>query len=284
MTVILMRKQSNEDGSVEGIAQQMRTPASVFINKVTVNLPKDTTHCIRFGCTGNIPGRQDDGIRVINSAKAIHRVFDKAGFRQLLNKDGLCPKTWDTINQLLNSDFNLHQNGVIIRPTTHMRGRELYLSYDMNTASRVCERLNNEYYIQEHINKDKEFRVHVVQGRVVSVFQKIPKIKNALVWNDADTVNIRWSQWPIDVLHVAREAFLLSNLHFGAVDVIVDQAGRAYVLEINTCPELTPYFQQCFALAFDWMVDNNLYDKDVGVSFEPDWKTFIHPCMTNLAR
>ena len=231
----------------------------------------------RWGCTATI--NCNENIKVINSARAIHRVTDKRGFRDHLQEKAydIVPRTW--------VDFACIEitYPCIIRPATHSRGRELYVCNNIEDSIDVVRNhIHGDYYISELIDKSAEYRVFMVQGKVISVARKTPGNPEDVAWNVARGGrfdNVRWNNWPIDVLEVARIAFEESKLHFGGVDVMVDQNNRAYVIEINSAPSLTsPYRQECMAKAFDYMVNNDslllpLYDSRRG------YGRFIHPCI-----
>jgi glutathione synthase/RimK-type ligase-like ATP-grasp enzyme len=126
----------------------------------------------------------------------------------------------------------------------------------------------------------------MAQGRVVWVASKTPGNPDAVAWNVARGGrfdNVRWDQWPLKAIRVARDAFLLSSLDFGGVDIMVDAQNNAYVLEINSAPSQTsPYRQEATAKAFDYIVN---YGKDrIDVTEEKGgWRKFIHPAISNEA-
>jgi glutathione synthase/RimK-type ligase-like ATP-grasp enzyme len=162
----------------------------------------------------------------------------------------------------------------------------------------VCERLSDiyracqkydKYYISEYIKKDKEWRVFVVSGRVAAVVEKIPVDPDEVSWGCVEQGQFRyvpWTEWPLFVTQKAVDAFLMSGLDFGAVDVISCSAGlsepnRAYVLEINTAPELTPYYIKTMTKCFDYIVRNG---KGMLPIIETgDFKGVIHPAVSNMA-
>ena len=95
--------------------------------------------------------------------------------------------------------------------------------------------------------------------------------------------NVPWDQWPLKAVRVSIEAFSLSSLDFGGVDIMVDADGNCFVLEINSAPSLTsPYRQQCMAKAFNYILNGTkeripLSDRRGG------YKKFIHPAICNEA-
>ena len=83
---------------------------------------------------------------------------------------------------------------------------------------------------------------------------------------------------------MAIEAFNLSSLDFGGVDVMVDADGEVYVLEINSAPSLTsPYRQECFAKAFDYIILNNK-ERIPLIDGRGGYTKFIHPALEPKAK
>jgi hypothetical protein len=248
----------------------------------------------RWGCTSNLP----EGIPVINTAAAIHQVADKAAFRKLTADADLAPITFLSFDDYENDLCNWYAGPVefgddplpktvIVRRATHHQGRFLDVCKTFGQLSVACAKYGEgNYYISEYIPKVAEYRVFMAQGRVVWVASKTPGNPDAVAWNVARGGrfdNVRWDQWPLKAIRVARDAFLLSSLDFGGVDIMVDAEGNAYVLEINSAPSQTsPYRQEATAKAFDYIVN---YGKDrIDVTEEKGgWRKFIHPAISNEA-
>ena len=97
-------------------------------------------------------------------------------------------------------------------------------------------------------------------GRAVAVAEKIPGDSAAIAWNHAlnNSVfhNVRWKQWPLDVVKEAIRAGKASGLHFGGVDVMVHN-DIPYILEMNSAPSVTTkYRQRAMALGLKYIQDN----------------------------
>ena len=261
MSVIILRRPKL------GLSVKHLVAKSQCIDKVVRNdrpVPQDLSLVFRWGTTSNVDCRN-----VVNTAEAIHRVNDKAGFRRLLveqngvlqNRDALlCPHTFfedEGYGAGLEDGINYP---VVVRPRVHAQGRHVYLCNNQAEFQRAIDRCGPGWYASEYINKVAEYRITFVQGRVVWVAQKTPGDPNAIAWNVARGGrfdNVRWDAWPLRSVRIAREAFVLSGLDFGAVDIMVDADGRPYVLEINSAPSQTsPYRQECMAKAFDYIVRN----------------------------
>ena len=282
MTVIILRRPKL------GLSVKHLVEKSETIDKVVRNdraLPDNLSLVFRWGTTSNVDCRN-----VVNTAEAIHRVNDKAGFRKVLMEqwasqdnrgESLCPQT--AFEDDLEDWRFWHDGPVIVRPRTHAQGRHVYLCNNRAELDAAIARCGPGWYASEYINKVAEYRVTFVQGRVVWVAQKTPGDPNAIAWNVARGGrfdNVRWDAWPLRAIRIAREAFVLSGLDFGAVDVMVDRDGRPYVLEINSAPSQTsPYRQECMAKAFDYIVRNGK-DSIPVIAERGGYKKFIHPALT----
>lgn len=245
---------------------------------IPAKAPVGLKWAIRWGTTTPI----DKNTNVINFASAITETSDKGTFRLKAAKDGLTPKTWGSLQELANDDVGAEQ--VIIRPRHHERSENINLCINLEQAEKAIKKINGPYYISEYVKKDQEFRVFVANGRAFMVFEKKPKKRNDVSWGcveEGAMEYVNWSEWPVHVVENAIKAFNLSKLHFGAVDVIVKD-GKAYFLEINTAPEVWPYYGERFADVISWMINGDKR-KTIPVKNWKDWKNLIHPAITKNA-
>lgn len=240
------------------------------LNNVKIN------YLFRWGCTSSIYHGDIDV--VVNKASAIHLVNDKTTFRDLMDDQNLCPKTWFDI------DDTEITYPCVVRPKIHHQGRKLFLCWDKGDLVAARSICGEGYYISEYIDKVAEYRVFVVQGRCVCVAKKTPANKDIVAWNVAQGGkfdNVRWSDWPLKAVKKSIQAFNLSGLDFGGVDVMVDKDGECYVLEINSAPSLTsPYRQECFAKAFDYIIENGVkHFPSIDELPKGGYTKFIHPAI-----
>lgn len=296
MAIILRRRKLGRTSCAE-IARLSRTGIVSVRNDKPI--PAGHDYLFRWGTTSNIPA----GMTVVNDAKAIHWVADKANSRKLMADAGLSPKTWLSFDQfdedMLGGDhedgFVFCTNGVadenisfIVRPNVHAQGKNVHHCKDPYEVNEACNLYGEGgYYISEFIDKKSEFRVFVVSGRVACVAKKTPADEKAIAWNVAQGGrfdNVRWGEWPVNAISVAIKAFNMSGLDFGGVDVMVDAYGRAYVLEINSAPSLTsPYRQECMAKCFDYIVENGKTFLSADLTSN-DWKDYVHYAVCDKAR
>lgn len=276
----IIRRRKLGMSSAKGIAEHSKTGIKWVRNDQP--LPEDDLY-IRWGCTSNVPSK-----KVLNTAGAIHEVADKRAFRLALDEHGLCPKTWGSYEEVEDLDaVDRIQWPLIVRRATHHQGRFMDKVNNIDELIVACRKYGaGNFYISEFVDKVKEFRIAVVQGRAVWVAEKTPADPKALAWNVAQGGrfdNVRWDNWPLKAVKTAIEAFNISKLDFGGVDVMVDAEGNCTVLEINSAPSLTsPYRQQCFAKAFDYVVQHGK-ERIPLTNLKGGYTKFIHPAITDKA-
>jgi glutathione synthase/RimK-type ligase-like ATP-grasp enzyme len=275
-TGMLYKENMGED-TCKGIVLQSKNLSFAMRNDEIY--PENISTLFRWGCTSNIP----ENTKAINTAKAIHRVFDKAGFRRIMVEAGgnLCPHT-----RFDGEEGEMPMvTPMVVRPAHHARGENLYLCHTVPQLLSAVAKCGPGWYASEYINKVAEFRVMIVQGRVAWVAERNPpKQKNKVSWGDGGFYNIRWGNWPLGAIRVSCKAFLLSKLDFGAVDVMVDAEGNAFVSEINTAPQiLCVYKQKCVAKCFDYMLDFGKENISL-TEEEGNWREYIHPSLSLEAR
>lgn len=252
-------------------------------------LPQNPDYVFRWGTTATIP--MADQTVVVNPASAIHWAYDKRSSRKQMADLGLSMRTWidfaDLLTSMENGETPPSSSCLIVRPEHHIRSLDLNVCHSITETYKSTKKYDR-YYISEYIKKDAEWRVFVVQGRVVAVVQKIPVDPNEVSWGCVEEGQFRyvpWNEWPLFVTQKAVQAFLLSGLDFGAVDVISRSTGLpdpvAYVLEINTAPELTPYYMKTFVKCFDYIIENG--KNQLPITNNQTWKHFIHPAVSDMA-
>lgn len=286
MTICILRRRKLGLGSCDAIAKLSKHDVQVV--RSDRPFPPNTDTVIRWGTTSNVPCRN-----VFNTAVAVHQVNSKREFRRILNKEGLCPKTWFNfidLDEVIGDHGNL-LTPIIARPAYHSQGRsvEVFKTIeDLNTFHNTKYGKDGvEWYYSELIPKVAEFRVAVVSGRAIWVAKKTPGNPGDVAWNVARGGrfdNVNWDNWPLKAVKVSIESFNLSELDFGGVDVMLDAVGRAYVVEINSAPSMTsPYRQECMAKAFDWMIEHGK-DRIPLIEQRGGYTKFIHPAICGNAK
>ena len=204
MITTIIRRHGLGKTSTEGIVEASNSDISVV--RSDKELPESNIY-IRWGCTSTVPYKD----KVINSSKAIHRVFDKAGFRQQCADVGIAPQTWPHGSRNPELGIHLMGGGVIYRPRTHAQGKHLYHCQSWEELEHAESKHPEGGYISVYVPKLAEMRVFVMQGRVVWMANKEIGDKSQIAWNHAQDggavfKNIRWGSWNPDVARVSRPA------------------------------------------------------------------------------
>jgi len=274
----LLRRRKLGNGSTLGIVAASKTGITVVRNDKTLPSAADLV-CIRWGCSSQVPQA-----KVWNKVEAMHRVANKKNFRLLLSKNDLAVPSWGSYENFLSTQTS---NKWVVRPATHAQGRNIWAfdSTQLAAMKAKCKQLG-DYYISEFFDKKAEYRVFVAFGRAVWVARKTPGNPGDLAWNVAQGGkfdNVKWGDWPLNVVKIACDAMSLSGLDFGGVDVMVDDQDNLSVLEINSAPSQTsPYRQSCVAKVFDWHLTAGLHDHyTLGKSGK--YYRYIHPALDSGA-
>lgn len=282
MKTYILRRKGLGRSSVKGIIQFSKEGIEGYLNDGRKHVdngyekgepPLDADLAIRWGCTSNL---NTPNATIINNAKAIHWVSDKATSRMQFAINGLSPKTALCIQDFAEDMFF----PAVVRPSTHAQGKNLDLCNTLEEVEAACNKYG-EHYISKFIDKVEEYRVFILQGRVVWVAKKTPADPKAIAWNVAQGgsfENVKWGQWNLSMCNIAIKSFHMSGLDFGGVDIMIDKDGRSYVLEINSAPSQTsPYRQECCARAFDHLIKNFPERGKEHYEVGNNWQEFIHP-------
>lgn len=275
---ILRRAKLGRTSAREIAAKSNNILGAVRNDKKPKNFVPAGNWCIRWGCTSELPA----GVtKVLNDVKAIHGVNDKVKSRMLFAANGLAPTSWDSFEKFEQDAEKTFP--VIIRPSHHAQGRNLYFCKNLAEAAAAWRRVGGGGYISVFINKVSEYRVFVAQGRAVWVAKKTPGNPQDIAWNVAKGGtfdNVRWEEWPLKAVKTAITAFNLTELDFGGVDIMLDAEGECYVLEINSAPSQTsPYRQSCCSKVFDYILEKENKKRIPLVDKKGGYLKFIHPAL-----
>lgn len=105
--------------------------------------------------------------------------------------------------------------------------------------------ISGDLYAVKAIDKVMELRVHVFNGRVVGVYEKVPQTEGVRIYKDDNCTFTRLGvdnsanrQRIIGARPMAKKAVEAMGLLYGGVDVVKDSGGNWYVLEVNSAPGL----------------------------------------------
>ena len=194
---------------------------------------------INWGCHNS--GIIDPRYRVLNPPSAVIAASNKLRTFRILEEYDVPTPRWTTEREIA-LDFRFP---IYCRTTVRgSQGRGIVLAHS------PAEMVEAEVYT-ESIPYHQEFRVHVFNGKILTVIEKRRMSRERLDdegISEADMyvrnhkngwVFCRGDVTPSDsMLSACQEAVSALDLDFGAVDVVVDSEGNPYILEINTAPGL----------------------------------------------
>ncbi len=210
------------------------SPHKAVINWGAHVLPEEVRHC-----------------RVFNTTAAVEEASNKLTFFRLMQGHGLTP---DYVTGIGAARMMLQNRTMVVCRTllSSSGGKGIVV------ASNEAELVPAPLYVQ-YVKKQEEYRVHIMNGQVFDTQRKARD--RGVADEDVDwTVRNHHNGFiymregidtPAVVTQAAIDAFRLTSLDFGAVDVIYNsRSGRAYVLEINTAPGLEGQTVNTYAQAF----------------------------------
>ena len=276
-TAIILRRRKLGRTSCKEVAA--RSKCGIIVVRNDADIPAADI-VFRWGTTSNVPKKE--GQKIINTAASIHWCADKKQGRIDMQKAGVpVPETWTVDDFIKLNPDHYPDYEFVLRRAKHSQGKDLWCGSFKSTLDSIRYHEVQDGYVSRKIDKVAEYRVFVVNGKVVAVAQKTPADPTAVAWNVAQGGrfdNVRWGDWQLPVLQAGILAALISKTDFCGVDVMVDADGKPYVLEVNSAPSMTSeYRQTVFAKAFDWITEkgNDYLDSPNNKS----WKDYAHPAI-----
>lgn len=252
----------------------------------------ENDYLVRWGCTSRTEGISLE--RQINLSSAIKEVGFKRDFRMKCMDEAphIVPESWASLRDVPD-DLSAR---IIVRRDRHAQGKDLWV-VDNKPDLMQCMIDNNlvdgGWYASYFVDKTNEYRVYMVEGRVVTIAEKVPENPDDVAWNVAqggEFTVLKWDSWPISVCKVAKESFDLTSLDFAGIDIMIDAEGRAYLIEINSAPSLpflsdgsVSYRQKAMAKAFKYIQENGKGSVAPIEQYE-GWRDVIHPATWTRGR
>ena len=187
---------------------------------------------------------EDQGIPVINAARAIERSVDKFYTTALMHQAGLpvpetvvCERADDAMDAIRRM---LADGGeVIIKPIFGSMGHGLVRVGDADLAWRVVrplELMRSVFYVQRAIDHGgRDVRIFVVGGRVVGAIERTAAEgdwrANVARGGTARPIDVS-AEWRDHAIRAAR----VVGADYAGIDMLESQAGESFVLEVNGIP------------------------------------------------
>ena len=252
----------------------------------------DLLGVLRWGCTSETPLASSGRGVSINGSRGIHTVNNKTQFllklqEEMEDQTGLLPVITSTSTR--SEGFTNVSNGTqwVVRPHHHSQGRNLRVVTPQMLAQMFSSGQMSNYYARPLIQKKAEYRVYVMNGRVVNVAQKTPGNPADIAWNVARGGrfdNVRWGDWPTKVVDLACRVFPHTGLNITGIDIMVDHDDNAWFIEANSAPSLpfnsdgsTTHRQQCVAKGIHYML--TVSNEMLTPTQDEGWRGYIHPAI-----
>lgn len=196
---------------------------------------------------------------IYNKSGAIANATDKLLSRQIFAERGV------SAPRLLNQVDDYREGIVIARPFVHSKGNNFVV---LESKEELEKHWRSGWYYSEFVDKVREFRVHCGHGKVLALMEKHNPNNGNHAWNRAqnDTEPFtRIKQKETDeqnlrgIMVEALKAVKSLGLDMGGVDVMLDENGISYVLEVNTAPTLnsSPKVAEMWAKYWEWLLRVN---------------------------
>lgn len=222
--------------------------------KVRTFNPESNDVIIRWGSRIEF---DQTGFISYNNSKALKLASNKKLARLKMLEKGvrvprvITPENYDEINP----------TKIIARPLQHSKGKNFVV---LVGKQQFLNHYREGWYYSEFINKEREFRVHVVLGKVLACLEKPQgdsEAWNRAVNHEAFTL-MEWGDVRKDISYQACLACEALNLDLGGVDVMWYE-DKAYVIEVNTAPTLnsSPHVTTKYAKVFDFIFRNTNGEK-----------------------
>jgi len=181
---------------------------------------------------------QDDGVRVMNSARAIERSVDKAWASSLLQRAGL--PTPDTVvcEQIDEAHAAFCTMGdVVVKPLFGSMGLGMVRVSDEEMAFRVfraIEQVRGVFYLQRFVpHGGRDIRAFVVGDRVIGA---IARSSDGWRTNVSRGGKAEPFQLPAEWEAMAIRAAKAVGAEYAGVDLLPSSDGTVYLLEVNGIP------------------------------------------------
>lgn len=181
---------------------------------------------------------EEDGVRVMNTARAIERTVDKAWTSAILERAGL-PTPETVVCERAEDAFAVFRamGDVVVKPIFGSMGLGMSRVSDEDMAwrvFRVVETVRGVYYLQRFIpHADRDIRVFVVGGRIIGAIER-----SAPGWrtNFSRGGKVKPFELPPAWADLAIRAAESVGAEYAGVDLLPAEDGTVYVLEVNGIP------------------------------------------------
>lgn len=174
------------------------------------------------------------GVMIYNDGKAIERTVDKAMTSFLLHQaDIAIPKTWACESRSLAHQI-IAQNTqqLVIKPLFGSQGQGVRLVDTTQLPLPMDAHVDGVFYLQQFIKATHDYRVFIINNQAIAAMKRTGEtwLHNAALGAHCELTH------ESDVVAIALQAALVLDIAYCGVDVIRDESGKLYVLEVNSIP------------------------------------------------
>ena len=183
------------------------------------------------------------GVRVYNTGRAVERTVDKAMTSFLLHHHAVpTPDTWVCESRHEAEKILVQETArggaLVIKPLFGSQGKGVGLIKQGDKLPvPMQQHVDGLYYLQRYIDSGEgqwhDHRVFVIQGKAVAAMVRhgASWVNNVALGGRCEAVTLAG-----ELIELAEAASKAVDIDYCGVDIIRDQSGKAYVLEVNSIP------------------------------------------------
>ena len=195
-------------------------------------LTNKRARCDLFIRWGNVEQFENTrSVKELNSLESVKRTVDKLQMLNILQSSGIPTPDFNTDSSLIDN-FKDETGNVYIR------SKDGVVRY----ASDYCS-VRDSYYSKPIPLKRREYRVHVFNGKVIGIYEKVPLTQDRPALFKSDTCKFVRCDPHISRVDQNAQAICIQavnslGLLCGGVDLIRDKNKNFFVCEVNSAPGL----------------------------------------------
>jgi RimK family alpha-L-glutamate ligase len=171
-------------------------------------------------------------VLIYNDAKAIERTVDKAMTSFLLHQSGIkTPRTWVCESRQAAHAVINQQKALVIKPLFGSQGQGVRLVSESPPLP-MDKHVDGVFYLQSFVKSTHDYRVFVVNNKAIAAMRRSGEgwLHNVALGAKCEAIHCA------DILELAVQASKILGISYCGVDVIRDENGELYVLEVNSIP------------------------------------------------
>ena len=177
------------------------------------------------------------GVLIYNDAKAIERTVDKAMTSFLLHQAAIqTPQTWVCESRLIAHEIIQNQqvnakSPLIIKPLFGSQGHGVRL-INKPLPLPMDQYVDGVFYLQKMVKSTHDYRVFVMNNQAIAAMRRSGKswLHNVALGAECEAID------DAELNRLAEQAAKILDIAYCGVDIIRDENGVLYVLEVNSIP------------------------------------------------